>query len=86
MNFSIASGQGNRITAVIFDVEGTLVDCVPQTLASWRETLADFGCSFSVEELQRFSGMDGRAMLDVLLRDKDARKAKSAIINAQGER
>jgi hypothetical protein len=39
-----------------------------------------------VEELQRFSGMDGRAMLDVLLRDKDARKAKSAIINAQGER
>ena len=86
LNFNIAPGQDSRITAVIFDVEGTLVDCVPQTLESWRETLADFGCSFSLEELQKFSGMDGRAMLDVLLRDKDALKAKNEIINAQGER
>ena len=27
----------------IFDVEGTLIDCVPQDLMSFQEALADFG-------------------------------------------
>src|SRR5437879_2573417 len=52
---------------LIFDVEGTLVDCVAQTLESWRETLADFGLRFSLEQLHGYSGMDGGEMLDSLL-------------------
>ena len=27
----------------IFDVEGTLIDCIPQNLQSLQETLAEFG-------------------------------------------
>ena len=30
-------------SAYIFDVEGTLIDCVPQDLMSFQEALADFG-------------------------------------------
>jgi HAD superfamily hydrolase (TIGR01509 family) len=53
--------------AFVFDVEGTLVDCVPQTLDCWRETLGEFGFSVGREELQRFSGCDGGMMLEALL-------------------
>jgi beta-phosphoglucomutase-like phosphatase (HAD superfamily) len=53
--------------AFVFDVEGTLVDCVPQTLDCWRETLGEFGFSVGREELQRFSGCDGSMMLEALL-------------------
>jgi beta-phosphoglucomutase-like phosphatase (HAD superfamily) len=48
LSFSSPAAQAN-VTALIFDVEGTLVDCVCQTLESWRETLADFGLTFSVD-------------------------------------
>lgn len=54
-------------TTVIFDVEGTLVDCVPQTLESWRQSLAESGHSFRRDELQPYSGMDGEEMLEGLL-------------------
>jgi phosphoglycolate phosphatase-like HAD superfamily hydrolase len=86
LNFTIAAGTGNHLRTTIFDVEGTLVDCVPQTLESWRETLAHFGLSFSTEQLQKFSGMDGGAMLDVLLRGKRQLKSKKEILREQGER
>jgi HAD superfamily hydrolase (TIGR01509 family) len=53
--------------AVIFDVEGTLIDCVPLVLESWRETLHKAGHLFSVQDLQPYSGMDGAWMLERLL-------------------
>jgi phosphoglycolate phosphatase-like HAD superfamily hydrolase len=51
----------------IFDVEGTLIDCVSETLQSWRQTLAEFGHSFDLADLQPYSGMDGSQMLECLL-------------------
>jgi HAD superfamily hydrolase (TIGR01509 family) len=78
---------GSVAPALLFDVEGTLVDCVGQTLESWRETLADFGLSVSIEELHAFSGMDGGEMLDLLQRE--SRKTlgpKKEILREQGLR
>src|SRR4051794_32547808 len=75
-----------RMKAVIFDVEGTLVDCVGQTLECWHETLAEFGFQFTVERLHGFSGMDGQAMLSALLPEDVREKLKQPILNAQGER
>lgn len=68
----------------IFDVEGTLIDCVPQTLQSWRQTLAESGHRFDLDRLQPYSGMDGSQMLDCLLPDipKDLKKH---LLKQQGE-
>jgi phosphoglycolate phosphatase-like HAD superfamily hydrolase len=72
-------------TAYIFDVEGTLIDCAPQILRCWGETLAAFAVPVSSMGLQRLSGMDGDEMLTILAPglDKNARKH---ILKAQGER
>jgi beta-phosphoglucomutase-like phosphatase (HAD superfamily) len=32
-----------RFDGMIFDIEGTLIDCIPQNLQSWFETLSHFG-------------------------------------------
>jgi HAD superfamily hydrolase (TIGR01509 family) len=68
----------------IFDVEGTLVDCVPLQLESWRATLNSAGHSFTHADLQPFSGMDGMWMLDQLLPEEPA-DAKERLLKAQGE-
>jgi HAD superfamily hydrolase (TIGR01509 family) len=69
--------------AIIFDVEGTLVDCAFQVTESWRRTLQDFGYSFSALELHKYSGMDTDDMLRVLLPNA-ASDEKDNIKSAQG--
>jgi phosphoglycolate phosphatase-like HAD superfamily hydrolase len=71
--------------AYIFDVEGTLIDCAPQTLQCWHETLASFGLSVPMVSLQRLSGMDGSDMLAKLLPSLDE-SARKKILTAEGER
>jgi phosphoglycolate phosphatase-like HAD superfamily hydrolase len=70
--------------AVIFDVEGTLVDCVALQLESWRETLASAGHSFTHADLQPFSGMDGTSMLEQLL-PAESPDTRQQLLKAQGE-
>jgi phosphoglycolate phosphatase-like HAD superfamily hydrolase len=72
-------------TACIFDVEGTLVDCVPQILRCWHETLASCGVPMPMVSLQRLSGMDGDEMLATLVPSFDE-GARKKILAAQGER
>jgi phosphoglycolate phosphatase-like HAD superfamily hydrolase len=85
---SFASAKKTEVSApvVIFDVEGTLVDCIGQTLESWRETLADFGLNFSIVQLHPLSGMDSGEMLDALLAESKAIDLKREILKEQGER
>ena len=71
--------------AYIFDVEGTLIDCVAETLRCWSETLAAFGVSVPSKDLQRLSGMDGDEMLAILAPDLD-KNARKDVLTAQGER
>jgi phosphoglycolate phosphatase-like HAD superfamily hydrolase len=71
--------------AYIFDVEGTLIDCVPQILRCWHETLAGFGVPMPMVSLQRLSGMDGDEMLATLLPSFDE-SARKKVLTAQGER
>jgi HAD superfamily hydrolase (TIGR01509 family) len=72
-------------TAIILDIEGTLVDCVPQTLRCWRETLRAHGHDVAPDALQACSGMDGNDMLGVLL-PGTADDERKAILAAQGAR
>ena len=43
-------------TGFIFDVEGTLIDCVPQTLKSLQEALERFGRQALYDTLQLIPG------------------------------
>ncbi len=69
----------------IFDVEGTLIDCVASTLQCWNETLTAFGVPVSPADLQLLSGMDGDEMLATLAPDLD-KPARKDILTAEGER
>jgi phosphoglycolate phosphatase-like HAD superfamily hydrolase len=71
--------------AYIFDVEGTLIDCAPETLQCWHDTLAAFGLPVPLAHLQRLSGMDGDDMLATLVPSLD-KKARKEIVTAEGER
>ena len=70
--------------AYIFDVEGTLIDCVAEILQCWSEILAVFGVSVPSAQLQLMSGMDGDEMLATLVPSLD-QQARKNIIAAQGE-
>ena len=50
----------------IFDIEGTLVDCVPQTLQSLQHSLARRGMTVLYETLQLYSGLDGDETLKLV--------------------
>jgi Haloacid dehalogenase-like hydrolase len=69
---------------IIFDVEGTLVDCVPHVLRSWQSILATAGRPVGLADLQRYSGMDGGDMLERLLPDL-GRAEKKKLLEAHGK-
>ena len=48
--------------AVIFDLDGTLVDTVPTRIAAWAQTFAEAGIAASAGQLAPLIGADGRAV------------------------
>jgi HAD superfamily hydrolase (TIGR01549 family) len=70
---------------IIFDVEGTLVDCAFHITESWHQTLQDRGYLFSDLLLHKYSGMDSDDMLRILLPDANDDE-KAWIKNRQAER
>jgi len=68
----------------IFDVEGTLINCVTVQLESWRRVLATAGHSVTHADLQPYSGMDGDWMLERLL-PTVPKGARSELLEAQGK-
>jgi HAD superfamily hydrolase (TIGR01549 family) len=70
-------------TGFIFDVEGTLVDCVPQTLKSLQEALERFGHQVPYNTLQLYSGLDGDQTLQLVVPDADESERKN-ILKVQG--
>lgn len=51
-----------RPRAVIFDLDGTLVDTVPARIAGWAEVLAEYEIAVVPGQLEPTIGMDGRAL------------------------
>ena len=45
--------EGMVITAVIFDIEGTLVDSVDLHAAAWAATFAKYGKQIAVHDVRR---------------------------------
>jgi len=44
------------LKAVIFDVDGTLIDSVPQHARAWQDVFQDFGRDIPVEDIRRQIG------------------------------
>ncbi len=55
--------------ALLFDLDGTLVDSVYQHVTAWQEALADVGIPLSVWRIHRRIGMSGGLFLDALQRE-----------------
>ena len=55
--------------ALLFDLDGTLVDSVYQHVTAWQEALADCGIALSVWRIHRRIGMSGGLFLDALQRE-----------------
>jgi HAD superfamily hydrolase (TIGR01509 family) len=59
--------------ALLFDLDGTLVDSVYQHVIAWQEALAECGIPLSVWRLHRRIGMSGGLFLDALQRETGQR-------------
>jgi HAD superfamily hydrolase (TIGR01509 family) len=55
--------------AILFDLDGTLVDSVYQHVLAWREALEQGGISLSVWRIHRRIGMSGGLLINALLRE-----------------
>ncbi|MGZ8177732.1 HAD family hydrolase [Williamsia sp. SKLECPSW1] len=57
----------SRIQAVLFDIDGTLVDSVYDHVTAWWEAFADQGLSVSHNEIHRRIGKDGGLLVSELM-------------------
>src|SRR5262245_39320474 len=55
--------------ALLFDLDGTLVDSVYQHVLAWREALEEAGIELSVWRIHRRIGMSGGLFINALLRE-----------------
>src|ERR1700716_1849388 len=55
--------------AILFDLDGTLVDSVYQHVLAWREALEQVGIELSVWRIHRRIGMSGGLFVNALLRE-----------------
>lgn len=55
--------------ALLFDLDGTLVDSVYQHVVAWQEAMAEVGIPLSVWRIHRRIGMSGGLFLDALQRE-----------------
>ncbi len=70
MNVRELSAQSlDKMPALLFDLDGTLVDSVYQHVLAWSEALERAGTRLSVWRIHRRIGMSGGLLVDALLRE-----------------
>ncbi|MCJ2021877.1 HAD family phosphatase [Methylobacterium sp. E-065] len=66
-------------TAVIFDVDGTLIDSVPQHARAWQDAFRDFGYDIPFEDLRRQIGKGGDLLMPVFLSEAEIAEKGDAL-------
>jgi HAD superfamily hydrolase (TIGR01509 family) len=61
--------MADRMPALLFDLDGTLVDSVYQHVLAWHEVLGEAGMELSVWRIHRRIGMSGGLFVNALLRE-----------------
>src|SRR5438445_5715413 len=64
--------------ALLFDLDGTLVDSVYQHVLAWHEVLGEAGMELSVWRIHRRIGMSGGLFVNALLREPGKRVTPEA--------
>lgn len=72
-------------TAVIFDIDGTLLDSVDFHAKAWHEAFAAFGYETDFQTLRREVGKGGDTLLPVFLSKEDIEKYGEKIEEKRGE-
>ena len=57
----------NKITTVIFDLDGVLVDTAKFHYLAWKRLAKELGCEFTMEDNERLKGVSRLRSLDILL-------------------
>jgi HAD superfamily hydrolase (TIGR01549 family) len=73
------------IKAVIFDVDGTLVDSVDLHARAWQEAMAHFGKQFPFEKVRYQIGKGGDQLLPVFLSEKEIEEFGEELEKYRGE-
>lgn len=68
------------LKAVIFDMDGVLVDSEPVHFESTVQVMAEFGCHFSKADNRQFIGSTDRVMFETLCKRHDLREPIEALI------
>ena len=73
------------VPAVIFDVDGTLVDSVDLHAQAWHEAFLRFGYDIPVEKIRSQIGKGGDKLMPVFLPEKDLEEKGKEIEKFRGE-
>jgi len=73
------------IKAVIFDIDGTLVDSVDLHARAWQEAFAHFGRQFSFEKVRYQIGKGGDQLLPVFLSESEIEEFGDELTEYRGE-
>ena len=71
--------------AVIFDVDGTLIDSVDAHARAWQEALADFGYHVRFEDVRAQIGKGGDQLLPVFVPTDELKRVGEALERHRGE-
>ncbi len=77
--------MASRVQAVLFDVDGTLVDSVDLHAEAWRDALARFGKHVRVEDVRRQIGKGGDQLIPVFLSEEEREREGEALDRFRGE-
>src|SRR6184192_4383896 len=77
--------MADRAPALLFDLDGTLVDSVYQHVLAWHEVLGKAGMELSVWRIHRRIAMSGGLFVNALLREtgKQLRAAGATALRAR---
>jgi len=77
--------MASRTRAVIFDIDGTLIDSVDGHARAWQEVLARYGYDIPFEEVRHQIGKGGDELMPVFLTKEVIEKQGEAIQKERGE-
>lgn len=73
------------VKAVIFDIDGTLIDSVDLHARAWQEAFAHFGKQFDFERVRYQIGKGGDQLLPVFLSESEIEKFGDELTEYRGE-
>jgi HAD superfamily hydrolase (TIGR01549 family) len=83
MDEKVSSNALENGAALLFDLDGTLVDSVYQHVLAWREALEEAGIELAVWRIHRQIGMSGGLFVNALLRETDRRLTSEEVARLQ---